>query len=172
MIKKTLIGVVVTLVALLIICLVPLKEVTYTVTVDYEDTETYQETEPLSYKVIDTDTMVGRYSEFESLPEMKPVWVYPKMCVEIQNTDSVAGLFCVHFNFLGDTGQDVIYLKPREIGKAFYTSTGIVPRYSDWSVWNYKVTGTKTVEKQRTVTKQRPETHYKKVTLLDYLLHY
>ena len=48
-----------------------------------------------------------------------------------------------------------------------------------WS-WEYEVTGTKTVtsteyrqvEKQRTVTKQRPETRYKKVTLLDYFLHY
>jgi len=43
--------------------------------------------------------------------------------------------------------------------------------------WEYEVTSsTKTeyrqVEKQRTVTKQRPETHYKKVTLLDYWLHY
>ena len=43
--------------------------------------------------------------------------------------------------------------------------------------WEYEATpGTKTeykaVEKQRTVTKQRPETRYKKVTLLDYLVHY
>lgn len=51
--------------------------------------------------------------------------------------------------------------------------------------WEYAVTkATKTieqerimtkyrqVEKQRTVTKQRQETRYKKVTLLDYLLHY
>ncbi len=28
------------------------------------------------------------------------------------------------------------------------------------------------VEKERTVTKQRTETRYKKVTLLDYILHY
>jgi hypothetical protein len=34
------------------------------------------------------------------------------------------------------------------------------------------VTKYRQVEKQRTVTKQRQETHYKKVTLLDYLLHY
>lgn len=34
------------------------------------------------------------------------------------------------------------------------------------------VTKYRQVEKQRTVTKQRPETSYKKVTLLDYLLHY
>jgi hypothetical protein len=60
-----------------------------------------------------------------------------------------------------------------------------------WS-WEYEVTGTKTVtsteyrqvekqrtvtkyrevERQRTVIKQRPETRYKKITLLDYLLHY
>lgn len=35
-----------------------------------------------------------------------------------------------------------------------------------------KVTKYRQVEKQKTVTKQRPETRYKKVTLLDYLLHY
>jgi hypothetical protein len=34
------------------------------------------------------------------------------------------------------------------------------------------VTKYRQVEKQRTVTKQRPETRYKKVTILDYLLHY
>jgi len=52
-------------------------------------------------------------------------------------------------------------------------------------LWEYTITeATKTVEqeravtkyrqveKQRTVTKQRQETRYKKVTLLDYLLHY
>ncbi|MBA7502825.1 hypothetical protein ES706_01422 [subsurface metagenome] len=67
MIKKIVIGTVVTLVALLIICLVPLKEVAYTVTVDYEDTETYYEAEPyeetetytetvpLDYEVVDSD---------------------------------------------------------------------------------------------------------------------
>ena len=37
---------------------------------------------------------------------------------------------------------------------------------------NMQVAKQKQVEKQRTVTKQRPETHYKKVTLLDYFLHY
>jgi hypothetical protein len=48
-----------------------------------------------------------------------------------------------------------------------------------WS-WEYNVTGTKTVtkteyrqvEKQRTVTKERPETRYKTIPLLDYWLHY
>jgi len=34
------------------------------------------------------------------------------------------------------------------------------------------VTKYRQVEKQRTVTRQRQETRYKKVTLLDYLLHY
>jgi len=52
MIKKIVIGTVVTLVALLIICLVPLKEVAYTVTVDYQDTETCVVTEPLKYQRI------------------------------------------------------------------------------------------------------------------------
>ena len=34
------------------------------------------------------------------------------------------------------------------------------------------VTKYRQVEKQRTVTKQRPETRYKKVSILDYILHY
>lgn len=65
------VGVIIAVVAI-VVCLVPLKEVAYTVTVDYQDTETYYETEPheapLDYKVVksyvdkDTVTHTGRIS--------------------------------------------------------------------------------------------------------------
>jgi len=96
MIKKIVIGTVVTLVALLIICLVPLKEVPYSVTVDYQDTETYyvnepyEETEtytaavPLDYKVVDSD---------EHIEGTTPV-----VSVTVQNTDSVSATFTIRFS--------------------------------------------------------------------------
>jgi hypothetical protein len=67
-------------------------------------------------------------------------------------------------------------LESGEAGTAKYNAYDINMDEDEW-FWEYEVTpGTKTeynqVEKQRTVTKQRSETCYKKVTLLDYLLHY
>ncbi len=198
MIKKIVIGTVVTLVALLIICLVPLKEVAYTVTVDYQDTETYYEdvpyeetetyyeTKPLDYKVIKA------YDQVEGTT--------PLVYVTLQNTDSVSGTFNIHFSiqFSGMTithGSITLWskqysddkeldLEPGETKTAKHRADYVDIDRNDWS-WNYEVSpDTKTVEKQRTVTKyrqvekqrtvtkQRPETRYEKVTLLEYLIGY
>ena len=197
MIKKIVIGTVVTLVALLIICLVPLKEVAYTVTVDYQDTETYyenvpyEETEtyteavPLDYEVVKTSGYIDNET--------------PVVSVTLRNTDTTSGTFNVHFTikvscmtitqsainmwsteYVNDKG---LYLEPEQTKTASYHADDVDIGTCDWS-WNYTVTGTKTtekqrtitkynqVEKQRTVTKQRPETRYKKVTLLEYLIGY
>ena len=73
-------------------------------------------------------------------------------------------------------GNDSVNLESGKTGTAKYNAYEIDMDEDEW-FWEYEVTpGTKTeykqVEKQRTVTKQRPEPRYKKVTLLDYLLHY
>ena len=123
MIKKIVIGTVVTLVALLIICLVPLKEVAYTVTVDYQDTETYYVDEPykdtetytetvpidLDYEVtksyVDKDTYTYQWHtiiggiEGGGTREVP----FPIGCVVVKNTDNVSGTFNVHFSFYSVT---------------------------------------------------------------------
>ncbi|MBA7503125.1 hypothetical protein ES706_01732 [subsurface metagenome] len=88
-------------------------------------------------------------------------------------------IFCEEYN-----RQENITLQPGETGTVTASVQDIDINKMAWK-WKYTITeATKTVEKQRTVTKyrqverervvtkQRPETHYKKVTLLDYLLHY
>jgi len=192
------IGVIV-LVLALIVCLVPLKTAAYEVTVNYEDTETYYEDEayedietytenvPLDYEVVkseeDTDGLTTTIS------------------VVVRNQDSIAGIFTVDLTvihgctFIGPgsieltsmvaSDEQELYLKPNDTGTATYSIDNPYPANCGLDSWNYYVTpGTKGVEQERTVTKykqvekqrtvirQRPETRYKKVTLLDYLLHY
>lgn len=244
-------GVVIAILAL-VACLVPLKEVAYTATVDYqgtetyyedepyEDTETYYETEPLTYEVVKSYTDTDSYKERRRIviggvvfqDEVVEVF-FPIGCVTLQNTDSVYGAFGVQFTFyaldkldaamLGGfpdfkfedylaaedpdsfldkldwdnldwdkimifceeyNRQENITLQPGETGTVTCSVQDIDINEVAWE-WKYTITeATKTVEKQRTVTKyrqvekervvikERPETRYKKVTLLDYLLHY
>lgn len=84
--------------------------------------------------------------------------------VGVVNRDTISGTFTVHFTFNSSGKQyskDVtLQLKPNELGEAKYQATLIDANKDKWSV-DYKVTpNTKTVAK------------YKKVTLLDYFLHY
>lgn len=198
MIKKIVIGTVVTLVALLIICLVPLKEVAYTVTVDYQDTETYYEAEPYEETETYTETVPLDYEVVDSDEHIEGTT--PVVSVTVQNTDSVSATLTIRFSikFSGMTitkssiniwskeysDEKELHLKPGEAKTAKHRADYVDADRNDWS-WNYEVSpDTKTVEKQRTVTKykqverqrtvvkQRPETRYKKVTLLDYSLHY
>lgn len=169
----------------LVVCLAPLKEVAYTVTVDYQDTETYYETEsyntPLSYEVIQSYTEDTTFQEHHQIiiggvvfqDEIVDVPIQVAY-IEIKNTDSVSGTFNVTFSvtdpYISELLAQTVDLAPNEV------ATIDCPSYS-LGDWSYTVTpSTKTeytqVEKQRTVTKQRHETRYKKVTLLDYLLHY
>ena len=275
---------VVTAIVALVVCLVPLKEVAYTVIVDYQDVETYYEDEP--YEVIETYYEYEPYQVTETYYETGPIEQpstvdipdlqdttqdifetfreanrlraksyevleaksrYETAYVTLRNTDKSAATFTVSFSFLV-TGLDrdwndghlytttdssqaerEIYLGPGEEGtvsasaKYFGATSSMTWSYTVWpgiefpaqstpsggglaevregiselleryraskgSIENVEkqrtVTKYRQVEKQRTVTKyrqvkkertiikQRPETRYKKVTLLDYLLHY
>ncbi len=228
------VGVVIAIVAL-VVCLVPLKEVAYAVTVDYQDTETYYEDEPyedietyretvrLQYRVLDSFTNEGWDDEEGmrnrattygyDLPDDIILWPYYARYAVIQNLDNVAGEFAVHYilttadkevaerqQFLIQRtpaewaeldreyfeGSVVLYLEPGEIGVAICPLGGIYVA-PDRVAFDHEieiipdtksiekqrtVTKYRQVEKERTVTKQRPETHYKEVTLLEYLLHY
>jgi hypothetical protein len=159
--------------------------------VDYQDTETYYEDEPyqvpLDYEVTksyvgqgtithETSTVIGGIGESHHTWEE----TIPVACVVVRNIDTISGTFNVSFSVseplydlcLGELclPYRTLSLDPNEAQTAEFSAYEL----GDWS---YEVTpSTKTeykqVEKQRTVTKQRPETRYKEVTLLDYLLHY
>jgi len=192
---------VVIVIAALVICLVPLKTVAYTVTVDYEDTETYYEDEaynatetyieyvPLEFKsdgYIRTETseehhqiIIGDVVVYDEIVEVE----FQVAKVDVMNLDDTAGDFTVSFSGFEPTFGEIsltatLHLDPGEQETAECPAESI-------DDWDFEVTAStkeveqertvtkyRQVEKQRTVTKQRPETHYKKVTLLDYLLHY
>ena len=187
---------------------------TYYEDVPYEDTETYYETEPLAYEVVESYTDTDSYEERRRLvigdvvfqDEVVDVF-FPIGCVTLQNTDSVHGTFRIKFTFyaldkfiaenFSGTNEELmdifaekyyreesLTLEPGEPGTVRCSVQDIDIDEVAWE-WKYTITeATKTVEKQRTVTKykqvekqrtvtkQRHETRYKTVTLLEYWLHY
>ena len=249
------VGVVIAIVAL-VAYLVPLKEVAYTVTVDYQDvetyyedepyedaetyyesepydeTETYYKTEPLQYRELDSFTTeaikdVTRHASTRGydLPDEIVEWPDFALYLVVQNLDDVPGSFEARYTLsTADKnaaerqqwlvqrtpeeyaeldreyyeGSIELYLESGEVGAAICPPGGIyiapdrVPFSHDLEI----IPDTKNTEKQRTVTKygevekqrtvtkyrqvekerartkQRPGTRYRRVTLLDYLLHY
>jgi len=176
----------------LVICFVPLVTVPYEVTVDYQDTETYYEDEPYEATETYTETVPLDYEVVKT--EAGIEGTTPVVTVVVQNMDTVSGTFTVHLSIRSNIWGQLIYfldydekeldLGPGQMGTATNRADDVNAEESDWS-WSYNVTaGTKgvekertvtkyrQVEKQRTVTRQRQETHYKRITLLDYLLHY
>jgi len=198
-------------VAALVVCLAPLKEVAYAVTVDYQDTETYYESESLEYRQLDSftteaiDDVQGRATMVGyDLPDEIVAWPSFAVYVVVQNLDNAAGAFEVRYTCVGTadravaedrqlwgqstpaeyeelldihcyTGTVELQLQPLEVGIAICPQGGVLVssnRVAWWSGGYDVIPGTRAVEKQRTVTRQRQETRYKKVTLLDHLLHY
>ena len=198
--QKVMIGLgIVIAIAALVICLVPLKTVAYTVMVDYEDTETYYESEPYDDVETYTETVPLEYEVVESDIDVEGQTA--TVSVIVRNQDSVAGTFTVGLSVIyGCTfispgsiqltsmvasDEQELYLGPHDTGTATYSADNPYPANCGFDSWSYDVTPDtkeverertvtkyRQVEKQRTVTKQRQETRYKKVTLLDYLLHY
>ena len=208
--KKVAIAIVIIAIIALVVCLVPLKEVAYTVTVDYQDTETYYVDEPYEDTETYYETVPLDYEVVKAFAQVEGTT--PVVYVTLQNRDSVSGTFTVQLT-LWESGititkssmefwsrpypyEELLDLQPNETKTIKYSADGIDIIRNDWD-WIYGITpSTKTiekertitkhrqvekqrtvtkhrqVEKERTVTKQRPETHYKKVTLPDYLLHY
>jgi hypothetical protein len=200
-----------TVVAALLVSLVPIRDVAYAVTVDYEDTETYYENEPLEYRQLDSftteamDDVRGRAAMVGyNLPGEIVEWPSFAVYVVVQNLGDIPGVFEVCYTCVGTADRAVaedrqlwvqstpeeyeelldidccqgtveLQLRPLEVGVAICPQGG-VPVGSDrvawWSGGYDIIPGTQAVQSERTVTKHRQETRYKKVTLLDYLLYY
>jgi hypothetical protein len=191
--KKVVIGVVIVVAIVVVVGFVPLMDVPYQVTETYyenepyQDVETYNETEPLEYHIVE-------YHEGYAMENL-PIGAKPPCAwaiITLLNTDIVSGTFIVHFyltvEFLTSIGEDrfdfvsqdyqdskELYLEPGEIGtwEKYWTEIDLAPE--DNCLWRYEVTGSKTIEKQRTVTKyrevqrERTVTHYKKGSIFEYL---
>ena len=193
---------IVVIVAALVVWLAPVKTVAYTVMVDYEDIETYYEEEsyldmetyieqvPLDFSAdgyVRTETREERHTLIigdivfqDEIVEVE----FDVAKVDVMNLDDVTGDFAVSFSVFESMFGEIsltrtLTLDPGEL------ETAECPAESAIDDWSYEVTPStkgveverevtkyEQVEKQRTVIKQRPETRYKKVTLLDYLLHY
>jgi hypothetical protein len=196
-VKKVVIPIVIVVAIALIVCLVPLKDVAYAVTVDYEDAVTYYEEEPYE----ETETY---YKPLEYQLEEQPFGTHgwdSGLYFTLMNCSDIAGNFTFRMTTYCMEGQipedaifsdsqitileKIIYLEPQETVEVHWSSdeTGMAHAtnfqcYLGWEILPEEVERERTVikyrqvEKQRIVMRQRQEIRYKKVTLLDYLLHY
>lgn len=184
-------------IAALVICLAPLISVAYPVTFEYQDTETYYEDEPYEDVEIYYEEVPLNYEVVDSY--VKERKGNPCGYVEVRNLDEVSGAFNVDFSFSVSytsispgsivlssrtyKAKEELHIEPQETRIAKHREEH-VNMEDNWS-WSYEVTpDTKSVErqravtkyrqveKQRIVTKQRTETHHERVTLLYYLLNY
>lgn len=216
------IGAVIVAVAL-VVSLAPLLTVPHEVAVDYRDTETYYEDEPLRYRDLGSGSRFVESKYFSEVPKGQlgdlENWAaaygyeiklsggllltldHWALYVIIQNLDDIGGEFEVGYTLATADKQaaerqkdlsqrtsqewnelareyyegDIhLHLEPQGIGvficppEGIYISSDRVPFEHDHQI----TPPTRQVERERPATRQRQETRYKKVTLLDYLLHY
>ena len=201
--KNLSIGIAIVAAIVLVAAFVPLVEVPYTVTVEYEDTD--YETEPLEYRRLDSFTTeagkdVSRRADIRGydLPHEIVDWPDFALYVVVQNLDDVAGTFEMRYTITTankeaaqrqahlshrtpeeyeelereyHAGSIELKLEPSRIGVYICPPGGIyiAPDRVPFDHEHDIAPDTKEVEKERTVTRERAETHYKKVTLFEYL---
>jgi len=163
---------VIVIVLALVVCLVPLREEAHGVMVDYEKPLT--KIVALSFGVNDymrTDTIeeyrkVGSCGCTRKLVEV-PVQV---ACLDIKNIDDIPGQFLVTlsgFEAGSPFSQTVILSLNASEQKTVEYQAEVI------DCWDYEVIpNVKKVETGELITAQRQEIRYKRVTVLDYFLHY
>jgi hypothetical protein len=196
-VKKVVIPIVIVVAIVVVVGFVPLIEVPYPVTVQYQDTATYYVDEPYEETETYTEPVPLEYEVVES--EGYSEGVTAVVSVVVRNEDSIAGTFnadlsviwgctfiklgSIELTSLVTSDEVELYLEPNDAGTATYSADNPYPSNCGFDSWSYDVTPDtkevekertvtkyRQVEKQRTVTKQRAETRYKKVTLLAYWL--
>lgn len=205
--KKILVSIVIVVAVVVVVGFVPLIEIPYPSTIQYQDTETFYETEPLEYRELDSFTteaigdVQGRATmRGYDLPDTIVMWPNFAVYVVMQNLDGVSGAFQIHYTCIGTAdksaaekyqwlvqltpeeyqeldikcyaGSIELYLEPSEVGVAICPQSGVnigSDRVPWWTGGYDVIPGTKTVEKQRTVTRERVETCYRKGSIFEYL---
>ena len=171
-------------------------ETPYTVTVQYQDTESYYEDEP--YEVTETysDAVPLDYEVVKTEAYVQGTTFHAS--VEVRNEDNVAGAFIVDFSVVyGCTfispgsihitsvyfdDEEELHLAPKAKKTARFAVDNEHPADCDVDSWSYyvfpstkdvekerTVTEYRQVERERTVTREREETRYKRVTILAYV---
>jgi len=164
---------------------------------DYEVVSTHIDVTSIHPDEPDISVLM-EYGPEEYTKQLKESWwanrteIIPVACVVVQNIDTISGTFNVSFSVSEPLDVDELSLDDKLL---LYRTLSLDPNEAQTETlslspgqtgearcpayelghWEYEVTpSTKTVTKTeyREVTKQRPETRYKKVTLLDYWLHY
>jgi len=162
-------SVVIVLIVAIVICFIPLIQVSYSVDERYQATETYpvQVDKPLNYR--ETRAYNGEKWNLS-------LGAYAECSVSIENIDTVPGTFVVDFTFTTlrrtFSDSDRAYILPGEVT----TLKGLadIAMGEDWT-WSRKITpATKTITetREREVWKTRPVMRYKKITMLEYLTSY
>lgn len=186
------VGLVIAILAL-VACLVPLKQVAYAATVDYQDTETYYDDEPYedmetyyeNEPYEDTETYskavplsydAVNYVKNDTIKERRQIIIGGKVfqdevvevpiqvaSVDVKNTDDIAGSFTVSFS-----GITPIFGSPSLTTKLDLSpsevKTATCPAET-FSTWQYNVTpSTKSIMSQRTVIKYREVEKQRTVT--------
>jgi len=180
----------------LVVVFVPIVEVPYTVAVQYEDTEAYYVDEPYQVTETYTETVPLDYEVVESEGHVEGATT--TVAVVVRNQDNIAGTFAVDLTVVfGCTfiapgrieltsmvasDEKELRLGPNETGTATYSVDNPYPANCALDSWSYDVTPStkevgkertvteyREVEKERTVTRERTETHYKKVPIFEYL---
>jgi hypothetical protein len=149
MVKKIAVVVGVLVVGFLVVYLIPLKTVPYTV----------QDTEPLSYEIVSDRFVTTEMSGDPWGSELSILSWRGDAYLTIKNTDDVSGTFTIQLGFEERSLKlsQSIYLEPGEQGTVRFQDIDKMDKPKLDAVLG---------------TKQRPETRYKKITLLDYWLYY
>ncbi len=167
---KIITGVLIAIIVALVVCFIPLKEAAYTVIepLDYQEQSYVKrgDSSDLRRAILSTVAFSKDIEEIQEALRIAYSFAeyYPIGSVAIRNTDKIQGTFEVEITFQsGDdqyTEKFTLELKPGQIEEVSMSASGIHYEKDKWS-WEYEVTpDTKRV------------TRYKRVTLLDYLLHY
>jgi len=168
--KSVLIATIIILLAC-VICVLPLKEVAYAITIEYEDMESFNATplsfESTNYTGLDTIQVYRQATLCSCSRKLVEVEVQI-VGVNITNTDDIAGNFTISFSGFDPVSEEY----PLEVTLNLVASESATSECPTESLgnWNYEITPS-TRESQRTIIRQREEMRYKKVSLLSYLLN-
>jgi len=156
----------------LLVCLVPIRDEAYAVTVNYNEPVTkyvnlhYGVYDYMRTQIVEEYRQTGSCGCTRKLVEVE----YQVYCLNVTNMDDVPGQFLVILSGFADgmpySQNTTLSLNVSEQKTAEYQAEVI-----DCCLFEV-LPGWKEIETGELITRQREEIRYKKITALDYLLHY